>query len=717
MRHMRNLLLPAGICIAGFLLGSITLSQTPLSQAALSKMSDKDLFKKADTEDKAGRLESAREAMLVVVQRAIDKKKKPDKKYQDLLDSLNTRLADREVEAGEAACSRGDLAGCQKQIAAAKRFTTTPRVTQLENGFSNAVTKLRQEYQSTRGQADSGDPEPALARLQSLARYEEFLPNLRTETERVRGLFLQKLGDEGRSAIAEKRWEDASMRFQRMLDISPNNEQARAGMDRVERGRKAFQLSAQADELVKAQHFEDAFAAIGTAIASFPEAKAELEQTNRQISRAWVDFLMAGIPSLLENQDDLAKSREAYLRIQKVLELEPGKADAPPLLQKATQSFVPNSALFAQKLAEIKDLSRIATATILKYDVQRLMPDLISPEDLKSAMGNFNSKRVCQLVLSVEDLASAAGDFTQSIQARTRSVVDKQSLRDLRLRTRDDYEKLPGDNAQFQSLMPDGKSYTALLTVNINRYDFRKDQTASDVKSRYVGGTEKVPNPDYEKLSKQADEVRRALSNPSRKKGKPTREGWTESDLERLSRELDRTDKLIDKDKEIEYTYQKIEYKQSTNIEIEIVLKDNFSKEVIAQDKSVYSVEQKGEEKFGVKDRDVTGVQNQPLRLLNKDESLAEGARVVRAELDKKIPVLLRAYTDRFFNEGERALAAGRLDDAVEAYLCHWAFFAGHLDSAQMKRITAIVKGATAFDLENHGDKLMAQLLTVPVVQ
>lgn len=717
MRYKRILLLPAGICFAGLLLGAVSLPQTSPPQAALSKLSDKDLFKRADAEDKAGRPESAREAMLLVVQRANDKKKKPDKKYQDLLDSLNTRLADREAAAGDAACSRGDLAGCQKQIAAAKGFAATPKVTQLETGFNNALGRLRQDYQAARVQADGGDPEPALAKLQSFAKYEEFLPNLKSETARVRDLFLQKLADEGKGAVAEKRWEDASMLFQRVLAIVPDHEQAKAGLDRVERGRKAFVLAAQAEEQAKAQRFEESFGSIQAALASYPEAKTELEQAQKQISRSWVDYLLADIPSLLENEDDLGKSREAYLRLQKVLELDPGKSEAPGLLQRATQSFVPNSALYAQKLADIKDLSRIATATIMKYDAQRLMPDLIPQDELKNAMSNFNRKRICQLVLSVEDLASATAEFTQSIQARTRSIVDKQSFRDLRLRNRDDYEKSPNDDLQFQSLLPDAKSYTAMLTVNINKYDFRKSQTASDVKSRYVAGTEKVPNPEYEKLSKQADEVRKALSNPSRKKGKPTREGWTETDLDRLSRELDRTDKLLDKDKEVEYAYQKIEYKQSTDIEVEIVLKDNFSKEVIAQDKCQYSVEQKGVEISGARDKDVTGVQNQPLRLPDKEESLAEGSRVVRADLDKKIPGLLHSYTDRFFNEGEKALAAGRLDDAAEAYLCHWAFFGGHLELAQMKRIAAIVKSATAFDLEKNGDKLMAQLLTVTVVQ
>jgi len=295
--------------------------------------------------------------------------------------------------------------------------------------------------------------------------------------------------------------------------------------------------------------------------------------------------------------------------------------------------------------------------------------------------------------------------------------MDRQGLRDLRIRSKEDYEKAPNDDLQFQYLLPDGKSYTESLTVNIRRYEFRRSPTTFDEKSKYVFGSEKVPNPDYEPLSKQLAEIRKALDNPSRKKDKPTREGWTENTYLLKKSELDRTDKLVDRDKIVEYTYQKTQYKQNVDIEIEITLRDYYSKDLIAEKLIPYHVELNGIEISGVKEKDVNGLQNQTLRLPDKEQTLSEGSRVVREQLEKWIPQLLHSYTDRFFNEGEKALKAGRVDDAVEAYLCHWAFFGGRIDAVQMDRISETVKNATAFDLKKYGDRLMTELLKVMVVQ
>ena len=716
MHHARIWLLPTSISLILLLLAS-SQSQTRPEQSPLSRLSDKDLFKRANADDKAGRLESAREAMSLVVQRAVQKKKKPDKKYQDLLDSLNVKLADREAAAGEDACRRMDLPGCQKQIAAAKNYATTARVTQLDATFNATLAKLKQEFQSTIALAEGGDPESALERLGNLTKFEGFLPSIKSETERVRGIFLQKFVDEGYSFIDGKRWDDASSRFQRVLGISSNNEQARTGLEKAGRGRSAYLLAAKAGEQLAGQHYDEAFRSIGAAITAYPEAKGEFEQSRKKITETWVKYLLADIPSLLENQDDLEKSRQAYLRIQKVLELNPGNAEASGQLDKAKQIFVANSAQHAQELAEIKDLSRIATAAVMKYDIQRLTPDLISPEELKSAMGNFNRKRISQLALSIEDLASASPDFTRTIQALTRNIIDKQGLRDLRVRSKEDYEKSQNDDLQFQYLLPDGKSYTATLTVNITKYEFRRLPETSDAKSRYVFGTEKVSNPEFERLLQESSEIRKALDNPSRKKDKPTPQGWTEATYQLKKSELDRTDKLIEKDKIVDYTYQKTQYKQNTDIEIEITLRDYYSKDEIARKIVSYHDGRDGVEISGIKEKDVNGLQNQALRLPEKDQALAEGARVVREGLDKWIPELLHSYTDRFFNEGEKAMSGSHVDDAVEAYLCHWAFFGGRLEPARMERIAEIVKGATAFDLSKYGEKLMAQLLTVAVVQ
>lgn len=713
MRRLRNCLLFAGIALVtvGIQAG---LAQNPSSQA-LAAMSDKALYKKAVADDLANRPEDARQAILL----AIKKKKKPEKKYEDLLASVNSKLADREAAAGETACGNMDLPKCQSQIAAAKQFATTQKVTQLEAAFNSTLDKLQKEFQAAIAQADGGDPENALERLAKLKKYEPFLPNLNSASDRTRVLFLQKLVGEGNRLIEEKSWEDASLKFQRVLSIDPQDPSAKTGLDKTNRGRKGYLMAGQAADQSKEQHFDEAFKSINAAIKTYPEAVKEFEPSRKQISETWVSYLLESIPSLTKNRDDLQGTREAYLRLMKVLELDPANQDGAKLFETTKPVFTLNSAQFARQLTEIKDLSRISTAAVLEFDVQRLMPEFVRQEELKGVMLNFNRKRISQLVLSVEDLASAAPDFIQSVQARSRSIIDRQGLIDLHVRTKEDYEKTPNDDPQFQDFRPDGKSYTAMLNINVNKYEFRRSspEKTPELKSKYVFGTEKVPNPEYAQLAKQVDQMRKALDNPRRKKDKPTPEGWTNAMYELKEKELERTDKLIEKDKIVEYTYQKVEYKQNTDIDIDVVLRDYFSKEVIAQDRITHHDERDAVEVTGVKERDINGLQNQVARLPDKEQALSEATRITREALDKILPQILQVYTQRFYKEGEKALKEGRMDDAVEAYLCHYAFFRGKLDPAQAEKISDTVLRETAFDLNKQGEKLIQQLLTVPVVQ
>jgi hypothetical protein len=715
MRHLRNrlLLTVAVLATLGIHMG---LSQKASETKPLAAMSDSALYKKALADDAANKPDDAREAILV----AIKKKKKPEKKYEDLLASVNNKLADREADAGAAACGKMDLQKCQKEIVAAKEFATTQRVSQLEETLKSILGKLQKEFQTAVAQADGGDPEGALDKLAGLKKYEAFLASLGSESERIRALFLQKLIREGNRFADEKNWEDASLRFQRVLAIAPQNESAKVGLDKANRGRKGYLVAVQAADQLEARQFEESLKLIREAIAAYPEGNDEFEPTQKKITEEWIKHLLQSIPSLIKIQEDLHNTREAYLRLLKVLELDPGNKEASKYIDATKPIFALNSAQYARQLAEIADLSRISTACVLEFNVQRLMPELVRQEELKGLMLNFNRKRISQLVLSVEDLASAAPDFIQSIQARTRSIIDKQALIDLHVRTKEDYEKAPNDDPQFQDLRPDGKSYTAILTVDISKYEFKRNSpdVTPDVKSRYVVGTEKVPNRDYEQLSAQLNAMRKALDDPRRKnKDKPTPEGWTTSLYALKEKELERTDKLIEKEKIVDYTYQKVGYKQNTSIDIEVILRDYFSKEIIAQDKIIHTDEREGVEISGVKDRDVNGLHNQTLRLPDKDQALSEGARIVREGLDKILPQILQAYMLRFFNEGERALKAGRPDEAAEAYLCHYAFFRGKLEPAQAEKISNIVMRETAFDLSKQGEKLIQQLLTVPVVQ
>jgi hypothetical protein len=708
MINSRRRAIPAIAGLTILLLVAIGLSQ--------SQLSDKELFKKAQSDSQANKFESAREALLVIVQRAADKKKNPDKKYTELLNSVNKKLAEQEVAAGETSCSRSDLSDCQKKLDSAKKYDPAVAA-QLQTTFNAALAKLKQEHQATISLAEGGNPQAALSKLAELAKYGEFLPSIKTDTERARGLYVQKLAEEGNSLIANKQWDEAGSRFKTIIGIMANNEAAKEGLATVDRGRKAYSLSSKVEEQVKAGLYEEAMDSIKAASATYPEAKQEFNQIEKQINTTWTVSLLSKVPDLIKSGEaDYLKSLDAYLRLQKAMELDPVNTEARSFWEDATKNFTANSTQRAQTLADISDLSKIATAMVMKYDIRRLAPDLIPVEDLKDAMGKFNRKRVSQLMLSVENVGSGAtAEFTQNIQARATSIIDRQSLKDLRLRTKEDYEKDPHDDVLLQSLRPDGKSYAALMTVSITKCDWKRksNDRSAEMKSSYIDGTLQEPNPKWDAQARRVDEISKALNNPNRKKDKPTPEGYTAQTLVDEKEKLTRTPQFLTKDKIVEYPYQRIEYSQNTEIEIDIMLRDFGSKQEIDHDSISYTHTDEGVEIAGIKERDQKQLQNQPLRIPDKAQALEEGLRFVRERLDKILPRLTRSYTDRFYAEGEKAYKAGNIDDAVEAYLCHWAFYGGKVDPVQSSRITRIVRQATGFDLEKQGGNIMSELLKV----
>src|SRR5437867_3729869 len=72
----------------------------PALGLAQKQLSDKDLFKKAETESAAGKLDDAYAS--ITSGRTL--KKKPDKKYDELFGKIGQQLADREAAKGEQAC-------------------------------------------------------------------------------------------------------------------------------------------------------------------------------------------------------------------------------------------------------------------------------------------------------------------------------------------------------------------------------------------------------------------------------------------------------------------------------------------------------------------------------------------------------------------------------------------------------------------------------------
>jgi hypothetical protein len=675
------------------------------SSTALSSLSEKELFKKADASYQAGRLEEAREALIL----GLAKKKKEDKKYTPLLATINNQLSDRETAKGEEALRNKDFSACKKQIAAAKAYATTARVFNLESQLDQAMKEIMLKLDSAVKQSDAGDHETALTMLESLKQFSAYLPNLDSEIVRIRKLHRQKLISEGNALIEQHSWNDAANRFQRVQEIEKEDEEAKAGLDRVERGRKAYQLYDAAIKQREAKIYREAMRNLQEAEKTYPEDKT-FNKMREKIKPEWVQRLLADVPSLLTNPDDFRNTRDAYALLAQARELDPGNPDVAKYLPQASELLGANSLQRSVELEGIVDYSRIATASALRVNAQQRMPaGTVKAEELKNLMAIFSRKRASQILVEVDNLCAASPTFVQALEARTKNTLDSSGLPDLKIRTVEEYQKSPNEDTQFQEQRPDGKSATTQLTIGAFKYlsERHSSDKPIEIKSQYVSGTERVPNPDYLRIEDEIKQIRQAL-DARKNRDKPTPEGYTDATLRQKEAQLSRIDPSIPKDKISNYTYQKIEHKQQTTVEVTVTLRDYFSREALATDKVSFHDEKESVEIVGVKPEDTNGLQNQPVRMPSTEQILREAERTVLDQLEQKIRTILPMYTNRFFNEAEKAYKVGQIDDAIEYYLCHWEFMRGKLDKAQMERIAEIVKRETGFDLYSQGSYLLS---------
>ena len=89
---------------------------------------------------------------------------------------------------------------------------------------------------------------------------------------------------------------------------------------------------------------------------------------------------------------------------------------------------------------------------------------------------------------------------------------------------------------------------------------------------------------------------------------------------------------------------------------------------------------------------------------------LSRAQREVLDSLEDKIKDSLPAYIHRFYRDGMRLYESGRRAEAVELFLCHWAFLRGRLPEAQREVVFGVVKSETGFDLVRDGQTLLSAL-------
>ena len=720
MTIRRCVLLTTVILLVGIQMASRPLQAQDLEQdPTYSSASHKELFKWAKEWKESGRLRGARQLIMM----AVEKKGKPDKKYQNLLTELNTELSDMEVSEGEKACAAKDLETCQEKIAAAKDFSETAKVIALEGDFDSALDDIRKEHEGALEKAEQENPEGALDTLNGLVRYDKFLPTIRSDIEKVKCLWAQKLVSQGYNELGEKMWNNARVSFNSALKKCPDVEGAGTGIDKAGLGENAYQLAADALSLMYENKFQEALSLNSKAQEMYPDGEKDRQKERKDITDRWLGNLLSELPNLMSDSRDFRKTCDAYLHLLQIRELQPDNPEVKKI-PDARQNFVASLMVRGGKLLALAeeqyDYSRIAEASALYVNAEQLEPGVVNETDLKKVLSIFNRKRLSQLVIDVENLSAASvGGFTDTVAARTRSKVENMGMPDLRIRTKEEYEMEPGTDPEFQDLRPDGKSGTALLTIDLMKHESvrRSSEKPILVKSQYVSGKEKIDNPEYIKALEEIETIQKALDQRKNKK-KPTQEGWTDQSLGLKKIDLEKIEKYIERDKILDYEYQKIEYNQHTTIELEINIRDQTSKEKFAPTEIIkLHDERAGEKILGVRDTDINGIQNQEDFLTPAEEVLKELQRKALEDLDSKVPDLVNAYTHRFYFEGEKDLNNRQVDEAVENFICHWTFLRGNITEEQSGKINGLVKRSTGFDLAKDGHILLDAILTVPVTR
>jgi hypothetical protein len=667
-----------------------TLAQAPLS--------DKQLFQRAEKEYAAGKIDEA----YASVKEARIKKGKPEKKYDELFRKSGDQLADREAGKGEAACNNDDLATCEAQLKKAKEFGSTASVTRLQSTFDQKLGAVRTRNNNAI-QLATTDPDLALAQLGELNRYRSHLPELPTQIDKVRSLAVDKHNADGAQQIKEQKWDDAARHFNRVLELSPNNQTANTGLKDVARLREASRLHREARSLWEDRKFQQALAKVELALAEVPD-NAEYKETQQRIQSDWAKQLVGFIGEGLTGKlDDLDQTRMTYLNWEQLRRLD--KAN-PNIAKFGSEPSLNYGANLLQKAAEWEsDYSRIGSAAIMKVKAQQLLSTPLKQEEVKDVFGYFNRRRKTQLLLSMENLSSEGDGFVAPVKARTRNAVEAAELPDLAVRDLEDYRKSPDEDPVVKGLSADGKSSTALLTVSINKYEATRKIVSKVMKgSEYRTGSEDVNNSEYARVKAELDAINKNLADPKNKKKEVQQQLMQARDEKQ--RELNGVPQVLRQDKVARYEYEEITYSQQVHVEATLTLRDFHTKEIIGSE--VISSdpalrEMKDTEIRGVLPTDVKGVRDQPPTMLTESQALKLAERQVLDQITTKTIAMLPKFTRRFYAEGRLALEQERFDDAVENFICHWGFFRGKLEKVELESLSEVVYNRTGFDFAKDG--------------
>ena len=669
------------------------------------KQNPKELMKEAQTDEEHENWESA----LKKLQTAASLRHK-DKAIAQALKQAQEHLADLTATRAMASCNELKIDTCEQQVKLALSYARTQRAGEAESQLAARKAELQKRWDQAQQMIDSSQLEPANAVLESLSPFPYLFPTLSAEKERLRRLRLNADLAQGNKDIAGNQFDEAQQAFSAALRLDAGNAEAVRGIDAAAKGKEAFHCYQEAKDAFGAKNYEVAYLSNQKALVSFPE-RQEYQDFDKQVSSEWLKVL-EDPRGLSPNPENLKDNQTAWESVEWIRRLDPHYQGLAETSRKIGQNLYSNYISKANEYQSLPNNSGIGTAYLYAVNAQRKNPEPKGEDpfaaSLREVSALFARKRSMLVLVSVENLSPVPPGFSEVVTRRMRATIEGLSLPDLKVSSLDAYEKNPPEDPLFQDYRPDGKSPIVLVALNIMNHEGETtgNDTPEEKPSKFTSGQETLPNPDYEKTLEQYRTVNDALSR-KHKEGKPTKEGYTTSDLTILQQKLTQTPPTLTRDKITDYTYQEYHLSSTAHIAMKLEIRDMLEKHLLASDEVESTRQDKATEVAGVQGRDVNGLIDRQPRLKTPEQLLQEAQLDVLKALDQKVPALLDKYVQRYYKEGEKALGEGRTSDAVENFLCYWYTFRAQMDDKRSQHMREVVKLYTGFDL-NAPESLVA---------
>ena len=629
------------------------------------------------------------------LQKAASQKPK-DKKIAESLRLAAEHLSKAAASQALDSCKQQKLDACEKQAKQALGYARTPEAEEAERQLETRKAELQTHWDQAERMISAGQLEDANTELESLSRFPYLFPTLAAERERLRMLRVGAAIAGGNKAASELHFDAALEAFDMALSLDPGNAEATHGIEMAKRGKEAYSDWQQAQEALTGKQYEAAYLSDQKAVSLFPKEQ-EYQDLQKQIRAEWLPIL-EDETVLNPKPDDLNGNQKAWDNLRWIRRLDPDYQK----LKETTDTV--RGHLYEQYVQKANDFqgqpnnSGLAIAYLYHVNAQHVNPTPGGEDPFAASFTEvqnlFKRKRAMLILVSVANLSLANPDFCGVVDLRARAPIEGLGLTDVRLAAQKDYEANPtaSEDPLFQDKRPDGKSRIAWLNVDIK--NFQKGSVGNDKPqekhSKFKSGVETIPNPEYTKLQEQYRKVEDSLKKA--KPGKPSKEGYTRDDQFLLQKKLEQTQTNINQDKLVDYSYQEYHLSNSAHITLRLVLRDMLEQQVLASDEVDISRHVEGIEIAGAREADVNGLMNQPAHMNTPEQELDEAEHDALQALDEKVPGLLAKYTERYYKEGEKALAEGRITDGLENLICYWFTFVGRMDERHAQRIREVVK-------------------------